>query len=115
MTRKAAAPSARKLATTLRPLDDLLRGSLLQRHTFHPPSISCSTCASGTGHRQWVLNVNYPGGKNRQITLHPEQLPQVRRQLANLDRVRHILEQICESNQHLLRAARERLRSRGHD
>ena len=100
-----------KLLGKLPPLDELLRGSLLERHTFHPSGTSCATCASGTGHRQWVLNVNYPGGKTRQITLHPDQLPQVRRQIGNLDRVRRILEQICESNQRRLQDERTRLRS----
>jgi hypothetical protein len=99
-----------KLVTSFPPLHDILRGSLLERHTFHPSSSNCSTCASGKGHLQWVLNCNYPGGKNRQIVLHPSQLPQVRRQLANLDRVRHILEQICTLNQHQLRQQRDLLR-----
>ncbi len=103
-----------KLLAQLPPLEDLLRGSLLERRTFHPAAISCSTCASGQGHRQWVLNVNYAGGKNRQISLHPNQLSQVRRQIANLDRVRHILEQVCETNRVRLRAERKRLRS-AHD
>ena len=103
----------RKLAQ-LPPLDDLLRGSLLERHTFHPPALSCATCASGKGHHQWVLNVNYPGAKTRQITLHPNQVDQVRRQIANLDRIRQILEQICETNPQQLPQQRDRLRS-GHD
>src|SRR5438128_869221 len=67
--------TARAILAKLPPLEDLLRGSLLQRRTFHPSGVACSTCASGKGHRQWVLNVNYPGGKTRQITLHPDQLP----------------------------------------
>lgn len=114
MARKAASRSLHKLLDKLPALDDLLRGSLLERRTFHPDGIACSTCTSGEGHLQWVLNVNYPGGKNRQITLHPDQLPRVRRQIANLDRVRHILEQICEFNQRSLRTERQRLRS-AHD
>jgi len=111
MTQKAARSSAHKLLAKLPPLDDLLRGSLLERRTFHPSSVACSTCTSGKGHRQWVLNVNYPGGKTRQITLHPDQLPQVRRQIGNLARVRDILERVCEVNQKQLRAERERQRS----
>ena len=103
--------AARKLLAQLPPLDDLLRGSLLERRTFHPPGVSCTTCASGKGHHQWVLNVNYPGAKTRQITLHPHQVDQVRRQIAHLDRVRRILEQICEINQQQLRPQRDRLRS----
>ena len=115
MSRQAAARHPfHKLLDKLPALNDVLRGSLLERRTFHPSDISCSTCASGQGHLQWVLNVNYPGGKNRQITLHPDQLPRVRRQIANLDRVRHILEQVCESNQQSLRTERKRLRS-AHD
>lgn len=110
---KATLP-ARKLLGQLPPLHDLLRGSVLERHTFHPSGISCSTCASGKGHHQWVLNVNYPGAKTRQITLHPDQIVGVRRQIANLDRVRQILEQICEANQQQLRRQREILRS-AHD
>ena len=104
----------RKLLAQLPLLDDLLRGSLLERHTFHSPAVACATCAGGKGHHQWVLNVNYPGAKTRQITLHPDQVDQVRRQIANLDRVRQILEQICEANQQQLRQQRERLRS-AHD
>ena len=118
MTRKKQSqPStrSRKLLAGLPPLNAILRGSLLQRHTFHPSSISCATCASGAGHLQWVLNVNYPGAKNRQITLHPAQVPQVRLQLKNLDRVRQILEQVCEVNQQCLREDRTHLRSQDHD
>lgn len=106
--------ATRKLVAQLPPLDDLLRGSLLERHTFHPSTVSCATCASGKGHHQWVLNVNYPGAKTRQVTLHPAQVAQVRRQIANLDRVRQILERICERNQQQLRQQRDRLRS-AHD
>jgi|SRR5215467_10819731 len=111
MSRKKAKDSP---LAQLPPLHDLLRGSLLERHTFHPSAVSCATCASGKGHHQWVLNVNYPGAKTRQITLHPDQVPQVRRQIANLDHVRRILEEVCESNQLRLRDERDRLRE-AHD
>jgi len=114
MTQSASTPIA-KLLDSLPPLSDLLRGSLLKRHTFHPDSAHCSTCASGKGHLQWVLSCNYPGGKNRQIVLHPAQLSQARRQIANLDRVRVILEKICVLNQQQLRTQRDRLRSAEHD
>ena len=114
MTLEPTLKQARNLVAHLPPLHDLLRGSLLERHTFHPAGVSCATCASGKGHHQWVLNVNYPGAKTRQVALHPDQVGQVRRQIANLDRVREILEQICESNQLQLRVQRDRLRS-SHD
>jgi hypothetical protein len=112
--RKTPEQTARKLVAQLPPLHELLRGSLLERQTFHPSAVSCATCANGKGHHQWVLNVNYPGAKTRQVTLHPNQVAQVRRQIANLDRVRQILEQICETNQEQLRHQRDRLRS-AHD
>ena len=111
--RKTARHSS--LLAALPSLSDILRGSLLERHTFHPSSVKCATCASGKGHQQWVLNANYPGGKNRQITLHPAQLDQVRRQIANLDRIRETLEQICEGNQQQLRVQRDQLRSASDD
>lgn len=114
MIQKPGKAPLQKFLAQLPPLHDLLRGSLLERHTFHPSGVRCATCAGGKGHRQWVLNVNYPGGKTRQTALHPDQLAQVRRQIANLDRVRRILEQVCENNQLRLRAQRDRQR-RAHD
>ena len=70
-----------RLLARLPSLADILRGSLLHRTTFH--SQGCSKWARDEGHPQWVLNVNYPGGKNRQISLRRDQLPQVRRWLKN--------------------------------
>src|SRR6266705_2673928 len=90
------------LLAKLPSLGDILRGSLLHRTTFH--SQGCSKCASGRGHPQWVLNVNYPGGKNRQISLRRDQLPQVRLWLRNYRRAKKALESICEFNQLSLRA-----------
>ncbi len=91
-----------RLLARLPSLGDILRGSLLHRRTFH--SHGCSKCARGEGHLQWVLNVNYPGGKNRQISLRRPQLPQVRRWLRNYRQVKKTLEAICELNQLRLRS-----------
>jgi hypothetical protein len=91
-----------RLLAKLPELGDILRGSLIHRKTFH--SKGCTRCARGIGHPQWVLNVNYPGGKNRQISLHRDQLPQVRRQLRNFRQIKKTLEGICEFNQLALRA-----------
>src|SRR6266852_4349895 len=91
-----------RLLARLPSLADILRGSLLHRTTFH--SRGCSKCASGHGHPQWVLNVNYPGGKNRQISLRRDQLPLVRLWLRNYRQAKKILEAICEFNQLSLRA-----------
>jgi hypothetical protein len=65
-------PSLDRLLAKLPDLGDILRGSLLHRKTFH--SQGCAKCARGACHPQWVLNVNYPGGQNRQISLHRHQL-----------------------------------------
>jgi hypothetical protein len=92
-----------RLLARLPSLTEILRGSLLHRATFH--SRGCATCASGRGHPQWVLNVNYPGGKNRQISLHRDQLPQVRLRLKNFRQLKKTLEAICEFNRLSLRAA----------
>ena len=91
-----------RLLARLPSLTEILRGSLLHRTTFH--SQGCAKCASGRGHPQWVLNVNYPGGKNRQISLRRDQLPQVRLWLKNFRQGKKILEGICELNQLSLRS-----------
>lgn len=92
-----------RLLASLPPLADILRGSLLHRKTFH--SKGCATCVRGVGHLQWVLNVNYPGGRNRQISLRRDQLPLVRRRLKNFRRLKKLLESICELNLTELRAS----------
>jgi hypothetical protein len=53
-----------------------------------------------------VLAIGYPGGLTRQVSLHPEQAPQVRRYLQNYRKLRALLEQICALNQSLLRPQR---------
>src|SRR5436309_15863482 len=100
-----------RLLAKLPSLGDILRGSLLHRTTFH--SQGCSKCASGRGHPQWVLNVNYPGGKNRQISLHRDQLPQVRLWLKNYRQLKKTLEAISELNQRSLRAQSLQRATRG--
>src|SRR6266542_5796647 len=105
MTRRAATQKRDKLAAALTDCGDVLRGSLLQRTTFH--SSGCPKCARGEGHPQWVLNVNYPGAKTRQLSLRPEQVPQVRQALQRYRQVKETLEAISELNQYLLRLDRD--------
>lgn len=76
-------------------LGDILRGSLLQRIIRHRQG--CPKCERGEGHPVSVLTVTYPGGRMRQVA-------HVRRQLDDHQRRREVLEQICELNQHALRA-----------
>lgn len=76
MTREQAIRKREKLAARLSPAIGVLRGSLLER-TIHHTS-GCVKCARGEGHPLWVLTVGYPGGKTRQLSLRPAQVPKVR-------------------------------------
>src|SRR6202162_4676753 len=109
MTREQALRKREKLAAQLSSASDVLRGSLLQR-TVHPSS-GCSKCARGEGHPLWVLTVGYPGGKNRQVSLRPDQVPQVRKALEQYRDFKQTLEAISELNQFLLRLDREESKS----
>jgi hypothetical protein len=84
---------------------EVLRGSLLQRTVHH--SSGCQRCARGEGHPLWILTVGYPGGKTRQVSLRPDQVPQVRKALEQYRKLKRILEAISELNQFLLRLDRE--------
>ena len=51
--------------------------------------------------------VGYPGGRTRQVSLRPDQVPQVRKALADYRKLKRNLECISELNQFLLRLDRE--------
>ena len=106
MTREQAVRKRDKLAAQLSWAREVLRGSLLQRTVHH--SSGCLKCARGQGHRLWVLTVGYPGGKTRQLRLHPDQVPQVRQALKDYRQFKRSLEAISELNQFLLRLDREK-------
>jgi hypothetical protein len=110
MTRKQAIHKRNRLAARLTGLDGLLRGSLLQRTVHH--SSGCPKCARGEGHPLAVLNVNYPGGQTRQLSLRPEQVPQVRKALQHYRTVKETIEAISELNQQLLRMDRDESKER---
>jgi hypothetical protein len=105
MTRNQAVRNRDRLASQLSHLGEVLRGSLFERTIHH--SSGCPKCARGEGHPLWVLNVGYPGGKTRQVSLRPEQVPQVRQALDRYREVKDTLEKISELNQFLLRLDRE--------
>ena len=104
MTRERAIRKRDKLAAQLSSPSGVLRGSLLQRTIHH--SSGCLKCARGEGHPLWVLTVGYPGGKTRQVSLRPDQIPQVRKALENYRNFKRSLEAISELNQFLLRLDR---------
>ena len=105
MTREEAIRKREKLGAKLSPAIGVLRGSLLQRTIRH--SSGCLKCARGEGHPLWVLTVGYPGGKTRQVSLRPDQVPQVREALQHYRNFKQTLEDISELNQFLLRLDRE--------
>lgn len=105
MTREQAIQRRDKLAAQLSSPTGVLRGSLLQRILHH--SSGCLKCARGEGHPLWVLTVGYPGGKTRQVSLRPGQVPEVRKALAHYRSFKRSLEAISELNQFLLRLDRE--------
>jgi hypothetical protein len=80
---------------------EIVRGSLLERTIWHKKG--CQTCARGEGHPALVLSINYPGGRNKQISIRPEQKEQVEGWLKNYHNVKDKLEEICELNHTLLR------------
>jgi hypothetical protein len=105
MTRSQAIRSRDRHAAKLSDLGSVLRGSLFERTIHH--SSGCPKCARGEGHPLWVLNVGYPGGKTRQVSLRSEQVPEVRRALDRYRETKETLEAISELNQFLLRLDRE--------
>ena len=110
MTRERIARKRDRLAASLTRAAEVLRGSLLERLTFH--GSGCPKCARGEGHPQWVLNVNYPGAKTRQLSVRPEQVAQVRKALAHYRKAKGTLEAISELNQYLLRLDRDESKER---
>ncbi len=90
-----------RLVRDLPYLGDILRGSLLQRIIRHRQG--CPKCERGEGHSVAVLAVTYPGRRIRHISLRSQQVPEVRRQLENFQRLKAGLEQICDLNQKALR------------
>jgi hypothetical protein len=101
MKSKEAISRRDKLARSIASPAEILRGSLLQRTIRHKKG--CQTCARGGGHPAWILSVNYAGGRNKQISIRPEEREQVERWLANYRQLKDKLESICELNHIVLR------------
>jgi hypothetical protein len=101
MKHKGALHQRQKLASSLPPVTEILRGSLLERTIRHKRG--CPKCARGEGHPVLVLTVGYPGGVTKQYSLRPEMKAQVQRWLNNYRQLKAKLEAICELNHALLR------------
>ena len=101
MIRDRALQTREKLVGKLPVTGELLRGSLLERVVRH--TSGCPKCARGEGHHVFVLTVTYPGGRTRQFSVRRERVAEVRRSLANYQKLKRAIEAICELNHDLLR------------
>jgi len=101
MKHGAALRRRQKLASSLPPVAEILRGSLFQRTIHHKRG--CPKCEGGGGHSAWVLTIGYGGGVTKQYSIRPEMKPQVERWLKNYQELKAKLEAICETNHVLLR------------
>ena len=100
----------RGLVKTLPPLEETLRGSLLERY------VTCGNkackCARGERHGPvWYLSVTLGVGKTSSATLAPDQVDRARQWIDNHDTVKEHLEQISAINRELL--LRERRKGKG--
>jgi hypothetical protein len=101
MNQKEAVQKRRKILTSLSLPEEVLRGSLIERTIFH--SKGCARCERGEGHQVSVLTVTYPGGRNRQFSIRPEQRQMVQRWLDNYREWKRKVEEICELNHAFLK------------
>lgn len=101
MKQNEAIQKRRKLAASLPSADEVLRGSLLERVVRHKRG--CARCGRGEGHKVLVLTVTYPGGRNKQFSIRPEQKELVERWLNNYQEWKRKMEAICEVNHAFLR------------
>jgi len=92
--------------TGLPPLADVLRGSVVVR------SLRCGKagcrCADGEGHRAAYLSVTFAGRRTEQISVPPERVPLVERQVANYSSWWNAIENVSAINRDLLRAERQK-------
>jgi hypothetical protein len=97
------------LAKGLPPVEETLRGSLVERYlTCGNPACKC---ARGERHGPaWYLTVTLGPGRTTGAVVAVEQLDQVRGWIANYHQVKAHLEKISAINRELLRRARQRAR-----
>ena len=92
----------KQLLRQLPSLEALLRGSLIERYK-RCGKPGCK-CAQGPGHGpKYYLSVSFPGLQPQMDYVPQDLQEQVVARLANYQRVRELLEQICEINRELLR------------
>jgi hypothetical protein len=99
-----------KLVSRLPVTGELLRGSLLERTVRHTKG--CPKCARGEGHQVFVVTVSYARGRVRQFSVRRERVAEVRQWLANYQKLKQAIEEVCELNHELLRPEPHRRRAR---
>lgn len=95
-----------RLIRKLRPMDEAMRGSLVERQVRCGKS-SCR-CASGELHDVVHLSVTHKGARTEQISVPREMVAQVRQAIAIYHQWWEILEQVSALNRELLRQRRAR-------
>jgi hypothetical protein len=91
-----------RLLHKLPPLEQLLRGSIIERY-LRCGKPGCK-CARGEGHGpKYYLSVSFPGLRPQMDYVPQGDYEQVSQYLANYQDLRTILEEICEINRELLR------------
>jgi len=96
----------RRLLAKLPPLDEVLRGSLVERSVWCGKA-SCR-CARGELHAAVYLSVTHRGGRTEQICVPRELVRSVRNGIAVYLKWWEILEQVSALNRDLLRQRRGR-------
>jgi uncharacterized protein DUF6788 len=92
----------RKLAHGLPPIEQLLRGSLIE--TYKRCGRPNCHCVDGPGHGpKRYLSVSQRGGRLRRDYVPNAAHPQVMQFIANFRRLREVLDEICAINTELLR------------
>lgn len=89
-----------KIPKTLPPLEEVLRGSFLQRE------IRCGKptcrCAKGPGHPIVYVSVTFPGGRTQQVTVPRDLARTVRLWISNYRRWWQAIEEVSAINRRLL-------------
>ena len=110
MKQKSTSALRRRRKTLLRrlpPLEEVLRGSLIER--YKPCGKPGCKCAQGPGHGpKYYLSVSKPGQRPQMDYVPQDYQLKVKEYLANQRKIRMILEELCEINRELLRR-REKL------
>jgi len=99
-----------RLMAKLPPLEDVLRGSIVER-SLRCGRKGCHCAQDGGGHHAVYLSVTVERGRTEQISVPPTLLPDVRRGVATYHKWWEIMEEISAINRQLLRQQRDAQRA----